>query len=126
MRKVFYHILLSSLLIICFSCHQKQADLLTCALFIAEDNRPELEKVLEHYKQDIKTISTDWVIEQIDLALHTWQENVYTRNRSLKTSCNFVLSYRFENKIFLGDCLWIMKDPDVGIVKCNLQDYLKD
>ncbi|WP_147399592.1 hypothetical protein [Parabacteroides bouchesdurhonensis] len=48
---------------------------------------------------DLTYIKSDWLIQQIDLAFRAWKENVYTRNLSFETFCDFILPYRFRDGI---------------------------
>lgn len=52
---------------------------------------------------DIKTIKASRLITEIEQAFRVWKENVYTRNYSFETFCDYILPYRQETV-----CWWIV------------------
>lgn len=56
-----------------------------------------------NYNTDIKTIKSDWLIKQIDIAFTAWKNNIYTKDYPFETFCEFILPYRFKEGIVLDD-----------------------
>lgn len=50
---------------------------------------------------DIKTIKASRLITEIEQAFRVWKENVYTRNYSFETFCDYILPYRQENGLLV-------------------------
>ncbi|WP_143813381.1 hypothetical protein [Parabacteroides provencensis] len=121
------------------------------ALSIAGDNRAELEKVLEHYKQDtLKLKAACFLIQNMPSHFSVNQEmdsalwKVYDKHVNISEKYNWEMSLKWGREIddlkdiygFLyssansfntkQDIKSIYIEPDVGIVKYNLHDYLKN
>jgi hypothetical protein len=52
---------------------------------------------------DIESIRSEWLIDHIDLAFKAWYENFYTKNLSFQSFCEYILPYRFGNRVELDD-----------------------
>ena len=50
---------------------------------------------------DIKTIKASRLITELEQAFRVWKENVYTRNCSFETFCDYILPYRQENGLLV-------------------------
>lgn len=59
------------------------------------------EKLKKDMCIDIKTIKASRLITEIEQAFRVWKENVYTRNYSFETFCNYILPYRQENGLLV-------------------------
>lgn len=102
-----------------FSCNQQSR--LQEALSLSDTNRVELEKVLSHYKDstrklqaaeflienmfhysvvdgeiklDIRNITADYLIQNIETAFTAWEEAPWKDEVDFETFCRFVLPYR--------------------------------
>ncbi len=144
-------IFLLSIFIMGFSCISQQDDPLKRALSIAGDNRAELEKVLEHYKQDtLKLKAACFLIQNMPSHFSAKQEmdsslwKVYDKHVKISEKYNWEMSLKWGREIddlkdiygFLyssansfntkQDIKSIYIEPDVRTVKYNLHDYLKN
>lgn len=59
------------------------------------------EKLKKDMCIDIKTIKASRLITEIEQAFRVWKENVYTRNYSFETFCDYILPYRQENGLLV-------------------------
>lgn len=59
------------------------------------------EKLRKDMCIDIKTIKASRLITEIEQAFRSWKENVYTRNYSFETFCDYILPYRQENGLLV-------------------------
>lgn len=50
---------------------------------------------------DIRHMTASRLIAEIEQAFRAWQENVYTRNYSFETFCDYILPYRQENGLLV-------------------------
>lgn len=59
------------------------------------------EKLKRDMRIDIKTIKASRLITELEQAFRVWKENVYTRNCSFETFCDYILPYRQENGLLV-------------------------
>ncbi|MBS6239975.1 MAG: hypothetical protein KH897_16780 [Bacteroides sp.] len=59
------------------------------------------EKLKKDMCIDIKTIKASRLITEIEQAFRVWKENVYTRNYSFESFCDYILPYRQENGLLV-------------------------
>ena len=60
------------------------------------------EKLKKDMCIDIKTIKASRLITEIEQAFRVWKENVYTRNYSFESFCDYILPYRQENGLLVN------------------------
>lgn len=54
-------------------------------------------------RQDIVSVQSGWLINEIDRSFKAWKENAYTGNTSFEDFCRHILPYRFAEGICLDD-----------------------
>jgi len=70
----------------------------TAAMNALETEHGELHYGRQRFDKDLKTITADLMIENIDLAFQAWQEKPWARDLSFKAFCEHVLPYRGSNE----------------------------
>ncbi|MFH1699921.1 MAG: transglutaminase-like domain-containing protein [Candidatus Zixiibacteriota bacterium] len=73
-------------------------DILTVAVDSIEKARGELDYESTDKIMDIKTITADFLINQIDLAFAAWREKPWAAHLSFDDFCRYVLPYRGSNE----------------------------
>lgn len=68
--------------------------------FYSSSNIPYFE---QSFSNDLETVSSEYLISEIDLAFKTWQENVHTKNSSFEEFCKYILPYRRKNELLIDD-----------------------
>jgi hypothetical protein len=63
----------------------------------AGENRTELEKVLQHYKDDAQQLKAEYLIAHIDHAFQAWA-SVWNNHYDFEHFCNYVLPYHIGNE----------------------------
>lgn len=52
---------------------------------------------------DLKKISSEQLIAEIDLSFKAWKNNVYTKNLSFEDFCEYILPYRYKNGMLIDN-----------------------
>lgn len=129
------------LLLSFFSCNQNKG--LQEALSLSGTNRVELEEVLSHYKDstrklraaeflienmfhysvvdgeiklDIRNITADYLIQNIETAFTAWEEAPWKEEVDFETFCRFVLPYRVSDEP-LSDWRDTLRNEYVHLIK---------
>ncbi|CEN36743.1 hypothetical protein [Capnocytophaga cynodegmi] len=68
--------------------------------FYSSSNIPYFE---QSFSNDLETVSSEYLISEIDLAFKAWQENVHTKNSSFEEFCKYILPYRRKNELLIDD-----------------------
>ncbi len=68
------------------------------AMDALEKEHGTLDYRRKEFIEDLKTVSADYLIENIDLAFQAWQEKPWARDISFETFCEHILPYRGSNE----------------------------
>lgn len=76
-------------------------------------------------RQKQKDIKADWLINEIDSSFKAWKENAYTQNYSFEDFCQFILSYRFAERIYSDNARDIFYQRHAHIFNNSIKDFRK-
>ena len=82
------------------------------------------EKLKKDMCIDIKTIKASRLITEIEQAFRVWKENVYTRNYSFETFCDYILPYRQENGLLVDSARQVFYSRHHGQFFANPGKYM--
>lgn len=68
------------------------------ALEALEKEHGEIDYAKKRLDEDVKTITADYLIENIDLAFDAWQHKPWAEDMSFETFCEHILPYRGSNE----------------------------
>ncbi|MDY7109133.1 MAG: transglutaminase domain-containing protein [Planctomycetota bacterium] len=68
------------------------------AIEALEAEHGELDFARIRFEPDVRTISADYLIENIDLAFRAWREKPWAKDLSFRAFCEYVLPYRGSNE----------------------------
>lgn len=121
MQKIYSYIVILLTMQLIISCNERFGEVME----MAGENRSELIKVLEHYKEDslksaaamflvenmyhychkdsgilydAQHITADYLIRDIDLAFECWKQSAWKDDVDFETFCHFILPYRVSNE----------------------------
>lgn len=69
---------------------------------------------LDKNKQDVTLVTANRMIRDIDFAFKVWKENVYTKDCSFETFCEYILPYRRQNGLLIDDSRQILYERNRG------------
>lgn len=101
-----------------------------------ETEKGKLKFELDTLMRDYHTLSSDYLIKNIDLAFEAWENNPWSKNLSFDQFCEYVLPYRSSNEpveewrsYFMQELDWVkdsLKDKaDPVEATCLVNDYIK-
>jgi len=65
--------------------------------------------------RDLHGVKADWLIDNIELAFRAWKENVYTKDFSFEFFCEYILPYRFSDRIVLDNSRNVFYERHAGM-----------
>lgn len=101
-----------------------------------ETTKGKIQFVLDSLYQDYKTITSDYLIKNIDLAFDAWENKPWAQHLSFDQFCEYILPYRSTNEpledwrsFFIKELSWVedsLADKSDPIEAASLvNDYIK-
>lgn len=101
-----------------------------------ESGRGKIEFVLDSMYLDYSTVSSEYLIQNIDLAVDAWENNPWAQHLDFDQFCEYVLPYRSTNEpledwraYFIKELAWVEDSltdkSDPVEAACLVNDYIK-
>lgn len=101
-----------------------------------EGSRGKIHFELDTMIKDYNSISAEYLIENINLAVDAWEDNPWAKHLTFEQFCEYVLPYRSSNEpiedwrtYFIEELSWVkdsLSDPSDPVeAACYVNDYIK-